>query len=141
MYGKIIINSENAPIAWIYDIIYWNFAGLLSLTCAVYSSGNNFMVVHHLRVRLRLTLPCDPCTFAKGLSSKVMTSQKWFFSEIMGFIQLCRTTYGIWKKVHMHKKWLFSSSNSWDMGLWISNCFILNSLIESVVPEVNRNRC
>ena len=66
---------------------------------------------------------------------------KWWrhewFSEIMGFIRLFRSTY--LQKVHMQKKWLFSALNSWDMGVWSSNCFILNSYL-LLVPEV-RNRC
>ena len=45
----------------------------------------------------------------------------------MGFIRSFGTIF--LKKVHKQKKWLFSALNSWDMGFWSSNCFILNSLI------------
>ena len=38
---------ENAPISWIYNIVCWNFAGLLILTVLI--SGNAFMVAHRLR--------------------------------------------------------------------------------------------
>ena len=55
-----------------------------------------------------------------------MTSQN-DFSEIMDFIRLVGTAY--LRNVHTHKNCLFSALNSWDMGYWSSNCFILKSLI------------
>ena len=81
---------------------------------------------------------------AYGRFHSIWIAQNWVvnwwhrkntFSEIMGFIWLFRTTY--LKQVHTPKKCLFisskyclfSASNSWDMGFWRSNCFILNSLI------------
>ena len=60
------------------------------------------------------------------LSSKVMMSQKQFFWNY-GFYSIVRNNLS--EKSSHAKKWLFSALNSWDMGFWSSNCFILNSLI------------
>ena len=87
-------------------------------SCRWYVSGYGVTLISYIHVRflssgIILVLSFLPVYFA---SSKMMTSQKWFFS-IYGF----GTTYLI--KVHTQKYWLFSALSSWDMEFWSSSCF------------------
>ena len=57
-----------------------------------------------------------------------VTTQKIMIFFNYGFYLVVRNNLSE-KKFKRQKKWLFSALNSWDMGVWSSNCFILNSLI------------
>ena len=78
-------------LVYLLSVKLWRFASFIYAFADATTNIDIFSV---------WTLNFSKANFSFQLSSKVMTSQKWFF-EIIGFIQLFGTTY--LKNVHTDK--------------------------------------
>ena len=66
-----------------------------------------------------------------------MTSQKWFFWNY-GFYSIFENNLSV-KISHAKEKWLASALTFWDIGVWSSICFMLNSLIYCLFLKLGTN--